>query len=276
MATFVKKYPAISMFILSFVIGTGLSILILNGLLPESLFFVAASSASIAGIILTAIVAGKSGIRNLFSRILIWRVGARWWAFALFAVLGVLIIGMIVNAVFGLDPLDLGRIPQGLVMVVPIFIMQLFTAGLGEELGWRGFLLPRMQGRYNALVAGLIVGSLHGLWHIPLFFIEGLSPYQEIRELIGLVPAILGYALLYVTPWSILFTCVLNNTKGSLLLLFVSHASQTWVLNLWNHSNPKGIVGLSSGMMIAAIIVVLVYGAENLSKTSERYVIEDA
>ena len=78
MATFVKKYPAISMFILSFVIGTGLSILILNGLLPESLFFVAASSASIAGIILTAIVAGKSGIRNLFSRILIWRVGARW------------------------------------------------------------------------------------------------------------------------------------------------------------------------------------------------------
>ena len=276
MATLIKKYPAISMFVLSFVIGTGLSILILNGVLPESFYFIAASSASIAGIILTAIVAGKFGIRDLISRILIWRVGVRWWAFALFQMLVVVIIGMIVNAVFGLDPLELGRIPQGLVMVVPVLIMQIFTAGLGEELGWRGFLLPRIQGRYNALIASLIVGVAHGLWHIPLFFIEGLSPYQEIRELIGLVPAILGYALLYVTPWSILFTCVLNNTKGSLLLLFVSHASQTWVLSLWNHSNPKGIVGLSSGMIIAAIIVVLVYGPENLSKTGERYVIEDA
>ena len=275
MSTFVKKYPAVSMFVLSFVIGAGLSILVINNLLPESFFFIAASSASIAGIILTAIVAGKAGLRHLFGRIKIWRVGWMWWAFALFAVLGIVILGKVINALIGLDPLNLSNIPQGLVMVVPVFLMQIFTAGLGEELGWRGFLLPRMQGRYNALVAGLIVGILHGLWHAPMFFVEGLSPYQEMVELIGLIPAILGYGIFYVGSWSILFTCVLNNTKGSLLLIFVSHASQAWVLSLWNYTNPVSIFGLPIAMTIAAIAVVFIFGAENLSKTSERYVIED-
>jgi hypothetical protein len=109
-----------------------------------------------------------------------------------------------------------------------------------------------------------------------MFFVEGLSPYQEMSELIGVVPAILGYALFYVASWSILFTCVLNNTKGSLLLIFVSHASQAWVLSLWNYSNPLSIFGLPVAMTIVAIIVVVVFGAENLSKTHERYVIEDA
>jgi len=276
MSNFVKKYPAVSMVVLSYAIGMGISILVINGVLPESLFFAAAISGSTAGIILTAIVAGRSGLRDLFGRIKIWRVGGKWWAFALFATLGVVILGKVINAIVGLDPLDFSNIPQGLVMVVPIFLMQLFTAGLGEELGWRGFLLPRMQARYSALVAGLIVGVLHGLWHTPMFFVEGLSPYQEMRDLMGLIPAILGYSLFFVTSWSILFTCILNNTKGSLLLIFATHASQTWWLSLWNHNNPMAIFGLPIAMTIIAIIVVLIYGPENLSKTSERYVIEDA
>jgi membrane protease YdiL (CAAX protease family) len=221
-------------------------------------------------------VAGKTGLPDLFARIKIWRVGWRWWAFALFAVLGIVILGKVINAILGFDPLDFRNVPQGLVMVVPIFLMQIFTAGLGEELGWRGFLLPRMQGRYNALAAGLIVGVLHGFWHAPMFFVEGLSPYQEMVELIGLIPAILGYGLFYVGSWSILFTCVLNNTKGSLLLIFVSHASQAWVLSLWNYTNPVIIFGLPIAMTIAAVVVILIFGAENLSKTSERYVIVDA
>ncbi len=132
-----------------------------------------------------------------------------------------------------------------------------------------------MQARYTALVAGLIVGVVHGFWHTPMFFIEGLSPYQEMTELMGLVPAILGYSIFYVAAWSILYTCVLNNTKGSLLLVFAHHASQTWVLSLWNHSNPLGFIGLVAAMTIVAIIVVIVYGPKNLSKTSEKYVIKD-
>jgi membrane protease YdiL (CAAX protease family) len=275
MKNFVKKYPAVSMVVLSYAIGIGISILVINGVLPESMFFLAATSGSIAGITLTAIVAGKIGLRDLFGRIKIWRVSGRWWAFALFATLGVVICGKIINAILGLDPLDFSNIPQGLVMVVPIFLMQIITAGLGEELGWRGFLLPRMQGRYNALVAGLIVGVLHGFWHTPMFFVEGLSPYQDMKELMGLIPATIGYSLFFVASWSILFTCLLNNTKGSLLLIFVCHASQAWWLSLWSYNNPESIFGLPIAMTIVAIVVVLIYGPKNLSKTNERFVIED-
>lgn len=275
MSTFVKKYPAISLFVLSFVMGTGLLIPFTMGLLPESLYFIPASSATLAGVILTAIVAGKAGLRDLFGRLLIWRVGIGWWGFALFSLLGVVILGIVVNALFGLVSLDLSRIPQGLVLVVPFFVMRIITAGLGEELGWRGFLLPREQARHNALVASLIVGILHGLWHAPLFFMIEASPYKEMTALAGAGVALLGYALFYVTSWSILFTFLLNNTKGSLLLACVFHGSEAWVLALWNQGNPIGFIGLSIAMTIAAIIIVLIYRAENLSRTSERYVIED-
>jgi hypothetical protein len=103
-----------------------------------------------------------------------------------------------------------------------------------------------------------------------------LSPYWEMRELMGLIPAAVGYSLFFVTSWSIMFTCALNNTKGSLLLAFVTHASQAWWLSLWNNNNPKAIFGLPIAMTIAAIIVVLVFGAENLSCKNERFMIQDA
>lgn len=164
----------------------------------------------------------------------------------------------------------MGRIPKGIVKFFPFFGIVLITGGLGEELGWRGFRLPRMQTRYNALIASLIVGVLHGLWHVPMFFIEGLTPYQEMAAAAGVGIAILGYTLFYVTPWSILYTFVYNNTKGSLLIVCVLHASEAWVLALWNISNPRSFIGLGAAMTIVSIIIVLVYGAENLSRTGKR------
>jgi len=81
MSNFVKKYPAISMFILAELIGAALIAPIAFGVVPaDSMFFLlAAFSASLAGIILTAIVSGKAGLRKLFRRLLIWRVGVGWW-----------------------------------------------------------------------------------------------------------------------------------------------------------------------------------------------------
>ena len=270
MSTVFKKYPVASFYVLALVIGTGVVIPVNAGLIPQSFMIVGALSASIAGIALTAIVAGKTGLRELFGRIRIWRVGAGWWAFAVFAILIVVILGMIANAVFGLDPLDLSRISKGLVSFVPIFFMLMIMGGFGEELGWRGFMLPRVQVRYNAFVASLIVGVLHGLWHVPMFFIEGLSPYQEMAAAANIGVVILGYTLFYITPWAILWTCLLNNTKGSLLLAIVMHGAEAWVLTSWNIDNVSGYIGLSIGMTVLAIIVVLIYGPENLSRTNQK------
>jgi len=275
MSTFVKNHPALSQFVLAFGIGTAILVPVNAGIIPQGFFYLAALSASLAGIALTALVAGKTGLRDLFGRLRIWRVGTGWWAFAIFSVLVVVVVSMLANALFGLGSFEPGRIVNGLGSFVPFFVMIMITGGLGEELGWRGFMLPRLQTRHNALVASLIVGILHGLWHVPMFFIEGLSPYQEMAAAASTGVVILGYTLFYITPWAILYTCLLNNTRGSVLLIAAMHAGEAWVLSSWDISNTSGFIGLGIGMTLVAIVVLLIFGPEHLSRTSKRYVIQD-
>ncbi len=275
MSNFVKKFPGLSQFLLAFLIGTAFLLPVNAGLLPKGFFYLAAFSASISGIGLTALVSGKAGLRHLFGRLLIWRIGFKWWTFAVFILLGVVLLGMVVNAIMGLDPMDPGRIPKGIGAFVPFFVMIMISGGLGEELGWRGYLLPRLQARHSALVASLIVGLIHGFWHLPMFFIKGLSPFQEMAAASNIVIVILGYVLFYVTPWAVLWTCLLNNTKGSILLACALHAGEAWVLSLWNISNPASFIGAGIAMTIIAIVVVVIFGPQNLSRTNNRYIIED-
>ena len=160
MSTFVKKYPAISQGVLALLIGGGIIAPMVAGLVPSDSMFllIAAYSASLAGVILTAIVSGKAGLREMFRRLLIWRVGIGWWAFALIAFGLMFLGGTVLAALFSGSPLHV-NLNQPLYMIVPMIILQFFfDSGLGEELGWRGFLLPRLQVRHSALVSSLILG----------------------------------------------------------------------------------------------------------------------
>jgi len=279
MSNFIKKYPAISILVLSQIIGVGMIAPIAAGLVPSdsALFLIAAFSASLAGIILTAIVSGKGGLRELFGRLLIWRVGIGWWAFALFA-LGLMFLGgMVLAAVFSGSALNL-RFAQPLYMFIPLLVIRTLTdSGLGEELGWRGFLLPRLQARYSALAASIIVGIVWGLWHWPLFLMEGLPPYYEFGQMVGVIPGILALVFFLTVPWSILFTWMYNNTKGSLLLACVFHGSQAWFTIMVDPDNMMiPYLGYMAIMTVTAIVVVLISGAKNLSRTNERIMLQDA
>ena len=278
MSTFVKKYPAISMLILSQILGAGMISPILAGMVPaDSMFLlIAAYSASLTGVILTAIVSGKTGLREMFRRLLIWRVGIGWWAFSLFAFGLMFLGGTVLAALLSGSPLHV-NLNQPLYMIVPMIIMQFFfDSGLGEELGWRGFLLPRLQARYNALISSIIIAIVWGLWHWPLFALEGMSPTYEMGQAWGVVPSLLGYTVVVIFPYSILFTWLYNNTKGSLLLAFVFHASQAWMHLFMDPDNLiSPFLGFSAIVFVTAIVIIITSGAENLSKTNERYVIED-
>jgi membrane protease YdiL (CAAX protease family) len=249
------------------------------GVVPSDSMFliIAAYSASLAGIILTAIVSGKAGLREMFRRLLFWRAGIGWWAFALIAFALMYLGGLVLAALFSGSTLIV-NLAQPLYMFFPLFIMKFFLdAGLGEELGWRGFLLPRLQARYSALVSSIIVGIVWGLWHLPLFMLEGMSPTYEMGQAIGVVPALLGYTVVVVMPYSILFTWMYNNTKGSLLLAFVFHASQAWFELFRDPDNLFGpYIGFSAILVVAAIVVIISSGAKNLSRKHERIMIRDA
>jgi membrane protease YdiL (CAAX protease family) len=278
MSNFVKKYPAISMFVLVMLIGGGMTAPMVAGLIPSDsgAILVAAYSASLAGVILTAIVSGKAGLKKMFCRLLIWRVGVGWWVFSLFAFGLMFLGGTVLAALFSGSALHV-NLNRPLYMIVPMIIMQFFfDSGLGEELGWRGFLLPRLQARYNALVSSIIVGVVWGLWHLPLFMLEGMSPTYEFGQTYGVVPSLLGYTVVVVLPYSILFTWLYNNTKGSLLLAFVFHASQAWMHLFMDPDNLIGpFWGFSAIVFVTAIVVVLTSGAKKLSRKHERIMIQD-
>ena len=279
MSTLIKKYPAISMFVLAMAIGGGMIAPMVAGVVPSDSMFllIAAYSASLAGVILTAIVSGKGGLREMFGRLLIWRVGIGWWAFALFAVVLMYLGGMILASLFSESTMDLSHVPP-LYMFIPGFIIKFFLdAGLGEELGWRGFLLPRLQARHSALVSSIIVGIVWGFWHLPLFLLEGMSPTYEFGQAYGVVPSLLGLTFFITVPWAILFTWFYNNTKGSLLLAFVFHASQAWFGLFMDPDNLLApYLGYTAIMTVTAIVVVLISGAQNLSRKHERIQYQEA
>jgi len=273
MSTFVKKHPAISLLLLAMIFGFAPALIVAKGLLSSDWIQLGALSSSLAAIVLVLIEGRKGGLRELLSRALIWRVGVKWWIIALFFMLVPSVASLYLYNLLGGPTVDWSGL-QPLYQIFPSFIFLTLAAGIGEEFGWRGFLLPRLQARHNALVSGLIVGVAWATWHVPMFFIEGTSQYEH-RLAGGLLPAILGYAV-FVIVQSVQFTWLFNNTKGSVLLAAVFHgASNAWAGYLGMGDIPFGgiltLVALS--VLITAIIVPLA-GANDLSRIFKRNVLE--
>jgi membrane protease YdiL (CAAX protease family) len=181
LSALIKKHPAISQMVLGMLMGGGMIAPMIAALAPtDSMFLlVTAYSARLAGVILTAIVSGKAGLRAMFARLLIWRVGIGWWLFSLLALL-LMFLAMLLGYLMMGSSLSLSRVPP-LYMFIPGFIIKMvLDAGLGEELAWCGSLLPRLQARLNALVSSIIVGIVWGLCYLPLFMLEGMPPYYEL------------------------------------------------------------------------------------------------
>jgi len=167
-------------------------------------------SPNFAAITVLGFTAGLAGIRGLFKKFLIWRVSWKWWLIALFSpiVLSLSAVGLYV--LFG------GKLQLGLIGSLPaVFILRIvfsLTAGsIGEEAGLRGFALPRLQNRFGALKASLMIGLLWGMLHLPIKTIKGTT--------------VEGFILFLLTTvcLSIFFTWIYNSTKGSLLIIALAH-----------------------------------------------------
>jgi len=116
-----------------------------------------------------------------------------------------------------------------------------------------------------------------GLWHFPLFLIEGIPFYYELGQAYGVIPAVLGIAFFLTVPWSILLTWMHNNTQGSLLLVSVFHGAEAWKEYFLNPDIlAASEIGFAAILTVTAIVVVLISGAKNLSPKHERIMIQDA
>jgi membrane protease YdiL (CAAX protease family) len=280
---FVHRYPLVSFYILAWAFGGGIVYLVMQEVIPTGLTLASALSASVAGIIMTAVIDGRTGLKLMFSRLLSWRVGIGYWLFAILFIIPVFLLGSLFNPIFSGDPIATNGM-EPIYVILLMFISFFIVAGLGEELGWTGFLIPRLQARFNALKSSVIRAILVGLWHLPLFLFSWLQPskftnfpYAEWITQKGFLIAFMVMVLMFSVPWSIFYTWIFNNTGGSLLLVAVLHGSEIWVAYGMlsagiNPSNINNYWGYGAVMVLMAIIIVFMAGSQNLSRKNNRIV----
>jgi membrane protease YdiL (CAAX protease family) len=264
----VRRHPLITFFVLTYALAwiLWIPLVVLRDTIPatQGLVLVLLGSAvpSLLGIALTAIVLGRGALRKLLGRLLIWRVDPRWY---LVVVLGpAALVGGIVafNALLGGSAITI-NVP--LLAAVITLAFHIFPgSALGEEIGWRGYALPRLQARRSALSASLIIGPIWAFYHLPLFFTG-----QAFRSPSILVPFVIsGIAL------SVILTWVYNSTGGSLLMVVLLHATANLPLTLF--LEPLGSRAMLpfllyvALMVVAAIVVVIVAGPAHLSRKRRK------
>ena len=166
----------------------------------------------IVAITMTAIAEGGAGVRRLVAPVIKWQVGARWYVFAATYVVGVkLLAALIQRAVVGEWP-RLGTEP---LLLIPLAIAVSTPFQAGEEIGWRGYALPRLADRIGLRWSAIVLGAIWGFWHIPQFFIRQADTYGQS------VPVY----VLQVVAISVTMTWLWARTGRSLLPVMLLHSA---------------------------------------------------
>jgi membrane protease YdiL (CAAX protease family) len=216
---------------------------------------------TLAALIVTWAIEGRTGIRTLLVRLLPWRAGLRWYALALMGPAALAFATGTLQELFGatLQPLP-GPVYQVALMGVASSIVHAIANG--EELGWRGYALPCLLARYNALSASLILGLIWFAFHLPIMFtVGGVGGSQTLENAL---PFLVG-----VLAMSVIITWIFNATRGSVLPIILLHgAYNTWPdLFAMTNGNPAlGWVGTAISVLLAAIVVLL-FGPAHLVRT---------
>lgn len=258
-----RNYPVAWFYILAFSIswlGMISTVLASRGIAPfDSPYFLFLSifyaiGPALAALIVAQVTHGKTGIRDLNKGLIRWRVGLVWYIVAVLGSAILLIVAQAVTKLLGFSV----PIVMPPVNLSPYFIFGSivnFLANTCEEIGWRGFALPHLQKRYNALIATLIVGTLWGLWHLPLVFLVG-NPMSEF-PLVWFIT---------IAANAFIYTWIYNGTKGSILLVALFHGS----LNLWGlFINGVSPVAYALLNCVVAIILIAAFGKVNLSRRAK-------
>ncbi len=229
---------------------------IISGLLGASIwqppalyvFILGGMGVLLGGVVMTRIICGADGLRDLGRRIVdTRRIPGRWWAVVLlfFPVL-TLLAAALARALGDPLPLDLPGLASRLGNPAGIAGMIAFTLLIGplpEEIGWRGYLLDRLQSRWPALSAAIAVGLLNWIWHLPLFYLPGYA------DAFRAIPPGLLQMFFVVVPAVVLYAWVYNNTGRSVLAAILFHFGG----NFWGE-----FLGLSTqGQTIRMVLVII-------------------
>jgi uncharacterized protein len=270
---FIKRHPLLSFYAIAFAVSWGGLFMVVGGpseILgsPELLgtrfalvMLAWLAGPSVASILLTGLVHGRAGFRDLFARMTRWRVGARWYAVALLTapLLSVAILLALSLCSPEYLPTILTTSDKGTLLLLGI--VGTMVGGIFEELGWTGFATPTLlrRMRYGVLTTGLIVGVLWGVAHLPIY-------YWASADLAGvLLPAVVAANVLaWFPPYRVLMVWVYDRTGESLLLAMLMHGSATGSLVIFASLAPGW--PLFTFLLVFGAVVWVVVGAVALAQ----------
>jgi len=265
----VRRHPMISFYVLTYAIAWMLwaPLVILRDSIPGPVAFILTLLGSLVpstlGLVFIGLLSGRAGVRRVLRRLVHGRIGLRWYLAAL--ALTMLVPRAVV--VMFLVGVDTPVVVNTIVGVRFLFAFMIFPgSALGEELGWRGFVLPRMQARHSALKASLLIGILWGPWHLPLWLTG--SEGHPISLYVPFVVAVVASCVFY--------TWLYNNTGGSLLIVVLYHAASnlpiTVLISPLGSQMAQPFLIYVALTVVAAAAIVIATGAENLSRTAHRQI----
>jgi membrane protease YdiL (CAAX protease family) len=271
MRNFVVRHPATAFVILNYAITflfrvplAASTAGVIPVAVPRGFQFMGDFGPLLAALLLTGMLDGRAGIKSLCRRVVQWRVAVVWYLVALLGTLALFSVAAIVGTfVLGAPAPDLSLFGhwEELPGLHPVatWIFLIFTIGLGEEVGWRGFMLPKLQAKASALTASLLVGLAWIFWHLPTFIFD---------------PQFSGWRLSFRLGWgfiiicmAIIYTWLYNSTHGCLLIPILFHGCNDFIMgSLWARDPMLNLVGAVL-FIGATFAIVSTFGRRTLSAT---------
>jgi len=217
--------------------------------------------------VLVSLYYGRASLADLFARLLRFKIGLFWYVAPVVGIWAICFAaGYLSTAIYGTKPPVFPAIaqwPSLLWLGLTAFLVD--PGPLGEELGWRGFALPRLLERFNGLTAALVLGVVWGIWHLPAFFLSGM-PQSQIS-----FPAF----MVSIVAASVIITYVVNRAGGSVLPAILIH----WSDNRFADSTVPTAYATALMYVLGALFCVLVGGRElgrEISSPAPRSDMEEA
>ena len=217
----IKQRPFLFFLIFTFAISfiTGFPTVFVPGKF-EVLAYLSNFGPALGALIVVGFAEGSDGIKSLIRSLFQWRVNFVWYLVVLLGPALTMVTAVLLYNMFGgsgsVPNLNdwISILPQHLLVILSLFLFMMVGIW-GEEIGWRGFALPKLQEKYHPLLASLIVGAVWAIWHLPLFFIED-SPQAQMG---------MTYFFLATLGYSILYTWIYNGSKESLFMIWLLHSA---------------------------------------------------
>lgn len=229
---------------------------------PDFLGVVAGYGPALAAIVCAWLFGGKAGLSDLGRRLIRWRVGWQWYAIALLLPAAISLVARALQQLLEWPTISADSSSpstesndaafwQRTLLLAAMFVFGF--DGLGEELGWRGFALPKLQARFSALTSSLILAACWAAWHVPYAMTKGSA--MNGLPFWWFLPGMLAS--------TILFTWIFNNAQGSILLAILFHAANNTTYNVLPTLFPAiSENGLWNGLVQGGVAIGVVVGGK--------------